>query len=384
MGGLFVFTNLGKNIGMEHIMDTSAILAPFEHPKLSLKNRVVMAPMTRHFSPGGVPGSNVVDYYRRRAEGDVALLITEGTTVNHEGASSDTAIPDFHTDEALKGWQAVVDAVHAAGGKIAPQLWHVGSIRKPGEGPFPDYPSASPSGLLKPGKKVLQPLSVREIDRIVTAYAEAGANAKTLGFDALEVHGAHGYLIDSFLWQGTNQRSDAYGGSRTNRSRFAAEIIAAIRAEVGESFPIIFRFSQWKQQDFDARLAQSPDELAEVLAPISEAGVDIFHCSTRRFWEPEFDGSTLNLAGWTGRLTGKPTISVGSVGLDEEFVATYRGGEASNADISELLQRMAASEFDLIAVGRALLANPDWLQKVCAGEYQSLNAFSREQLTTLY
>lgn len=365
-------------------MDTSPLFAPFVHPKLSLKNRVLMAPMTRHFSPGGVPGANVADYYRRRAEGDVALIVTEGTTINHEGASSDTAIPNFHTDEALTGWARVVEAVHEAGGKIAPQLWHVGSIRKPGEGPHPDYPSASPSGLLKPGKKVLEPLTVAGIDRIIAAYAEAAANARSLGFDALEVHGAHGYLIDTFLWEGTNQRTDMYGGSRTARSRFAADVVAAIRAEVGEAFPVIFRFSQWKQQDFTARLANSPDELAEVLGPISEAGVDIFHCSTRRFWEPEFEGSSLNLAGWTRQLMGKPTISVGSVGLDEEFVTTYRSGQAGSADIGELLQRMSANEFDLIAVGRALLANPDWLQKIRAGDQQSLNAFSKDQLATLY
>tara|TARA_R110002072_G_scaffold301164_3_gene480337 strand:+ start:128787 stop:129896 length:1110 start_codon:yes stop_codon:yes gene_type:complete len=360
-----------------------ALLKPFESPKLQLKNRVVMAPMTRQFSPDGVPGQNVADYYRRRAEGDVGLIITEGTTVNHKAASFDSKIPNFYTDEALAGWRHVVETVHQAGGKIAPQLWHVGCARKPGTGPFPDYPSAMPSGLALPGKLVGEPLSVAEIDSIVRAFGEAGGNAKKLGFDALEIHGAHGYLVDDFLWEGLNQRSDKYGGSRAARSQFAVEIVQAIRAEVGEDFPIIFRFSQWKQQEYTARLATSPDELAEVLTPISDAGVDIFHCSTRRFWEPEFEGSDLNLAGWTRKLLGKPVITVGSVSLNEEFIATFQGGAAEAADINELLQRLSADEFDLVAVGRALIANPDWVKLVGAGEAETLKTYDRALLAEL-
>jgi 2,4-dienoyl-CoA reductase-like NADH-dependent reductase (Old Yellow Enzyme family) len=359
------------------------MLRAFTSPKLSLKNRLVMAPMTRQFSPDGVPGRNVVEYYRRRAEGEVALIITEGTTVNHKAASNDTKVPNFHTDEALAGWQEVVDAVHKAGGKIAPQLWHMGCARKPGTGPFPDYPTVTPSGLALPDKKVGDPMSTVEIDSLVRAFAEAGGNAKRLGFDALEIHGAHGYMVDNFLWEGLNQRDDRYGGSRSKRSQFAVEIVQAIRQEVGENFPIIFRFSQWKQQDYEARLANSPDELAEVLEPISNAGVDIFHCSTRRFWEPEFEGSTLNLAGWTKKLLNKPTITVGSVSLNEEFITTFRGGEAVAADINELLQRLEAEEFDLVAVGRALIANPDWLKRMQTGDVSALKTYDKSILAEL-
>lgn len=363
-------------------MNPDVLFRPFKHPKLTLPNRIVMAPMTRQFSPGGIPDENVVNYYRRRAEGHVGLIITEGTTVDHKAASSAVQIPCFH-GAALDGWAKVVDSVHAAGGKIAPQLWHVGSIRKPGEGPYPDYPSATPSGLLGPGKKVLEPLSSAEIDELVAAYAQAAADAVRIGFDAIELHGAHGYLIDNFFWEGTNQRDDKYGGSLEKRTRFAVEIMEAIRGEIGEDFPIILRFSQWKQQDFEARLAQNPEELEKFLSPLSDAGVDIFHCSTRRFWEAEFEGSTLNLAGWVKKITGKPTISVGSVGLTEEFVATYRDGSAEVAGIDELISRMEADEFDLIAVGRALLANPDWVDKVRNNDMDSLKTFRKEELTEL-
>ncbi len=363
-------------------MNPEVLFRPFNHPKLQLNNRIVMAPMTRRFSPNGIPHENVAEYYRRRAEGGVGLIITEGTTIPHQAASAAVQIPCFHGD-ALEGWKRVVDSVHAAGGKIAPQLWHMGTLRKPGDGPHPDYPSATPSGLLGPEKKVCEPLSVAEIDALIAAYTQAAVDAVKLGFDAIELHGAHGYLIDNFFWEGTNQRDDKFGGSLQSRTRFAVEILNSIRAAVGDEFPLILRFSQWKQQDFDARLAQTPDELEQFLTPLSAAGVDIFHCSTRRFWEPEFEGSALNLAGWVKQLTGKPTISVGSVGLSEEFIATYRDGTAEVAGIDELIARMEADEFDLIAVGRALIANWDWAAKVKAGEMDSLKTYSKEQLTEL-
>lgn len=336
-----------------------------------------MAPMTRQFSPNGIPGTNVCHYYRRRAEGGVGLIITEGTTVPYKAASSDVKIPCFH-GPAQEGGRQVVNAVHAAGGKIAPQLWYVGGIRKPGTGPHPDYPTATPSGLLAPGKKVLEPLSIAEIEEIIAAFTQAAVDVQRLGFDAVELRGAHGYLIDNFFWEGTNQRDDEYGGSIAKRTRFAEKIVRSIRREVGDEFPIILRFSQWKQQDFAAKLAHTPAEPEEFLAPLADAGVDIFHCGNRRFWEAEFAGSNLNLAGWVKKITGKATISVGSVSLTEEFIATYREGTAEVAGLDELIQRIEAGEFDLIAIGRALLANPDWADKVRSGAPDKLPTFSKD------
>lgn len=363
-------------------MTPDVLFRPFTLGKLELANRIVMAPMTRQFSPNGIPDQNVVDYYRRRAEGGVGLIITEGTTIPHKAASSGVQVPCFH-GEALAGWKHVVEAVHAAGGKIAPQLWHVGAIRKPGEGPYPDYPSASPSGYIKPGKQVLEPLSTEEIDELVAAYTQAAVDAVKIGFDAIELHGAHGYLIDNFFWEGTNVREDEYGGSLAKRGSFAVKIVKSIRAAIGDEFPLILRFSQWKQQDYDAKLATTPEQLEEFLTPLSAAGVDIFHCSNRRFWEPEFEGSDLNLAGWVKKIINKPTISVGSVGLTEEFIATYREGTAEVAGIDELIKRMEADEFDLIAVGRALIANPDWANKVRDGKMDELVTFDKAMLGEL-
>ncbi len=363
-------------------MKPDVLFKPFTLRNLELPNRIVMAPMTRQFSPNGVPDQAVADYYRRRAEGGTGLIITEGTTIPHKAASSAVRIPCFHGD-ALAGWQHVVETVHAAGGKIAPQLWHVGAIRKPGEGPYPDYQTVSPSGYVKPGKQVLEPLQASEIEELINAYTQAAIDAVRIGFDAIELHGAHGYLIDNFFWEGTNVRDDEYGGDLVKRTVFAQKIIRSIRAEIGNDFPLILRFSQWKQQDYESKLAYTPEELEQFVLPLSEAGVDIFHCSNRRFWEPEFEGSNLNLAGWVKQITKKPTMSVGSVGLTEEFIATYREGTAEVAGIDELIQRMEADEFDLIAVGRALIANPDWANKVKAGKMDDLVTYDKEMLNTL-
>jgi len=365
---------------------TDILFRPFALGPLQLANRIVMAPMTRNKSPGNIPGPQVVEYYRRRAAGGVGLIITEGTCVNHIAASGYPDVPYFHGAERLAGWKNVAEAVHAEGGRIAPQLWHCGGMRKAGTLPEGAVDGYTPSGMNLPGKVNRHIMTRQDIDDVVRAFRQGAADAKALGFDAVEIHGAHGYLIDQFFWEGTNQRDDEYGGSLERRSRFAIEVIAAVRAAVGPDFPVILRWSQWKQQDFSARLVSSPAQLEQFLLPLSAAGVDIFHCSTRRFWEPEFPGSDLNLAGWTRKITGKPAITVGSVGLNTDFIpapgeTAFRAAEPASLD--ELVRRVAAGEFDLVAVGRALIANPDWVRLVAAKRAADIKAFQVEMLESL-
>ncbi|WP_270181251.1 NADH:flavin oxidoreductase [Alkalihalobacillus sp. CinArs1] len=352
----------------------------FTSENLNLENRTVMAPMTRGFSPGNVPGEDVAAYYRRRAENGVGLIVTEGTGINHPASVSGASIPVFHGEKALSGWKNVVKEVHEAGGKIVPQLWHVGMTRKAGDLPNEEAQPVGPSGLDLSGEKVNEPLTEKEVEELVEAYAQAAADAKRIGFDGIELHGAHGYLIDQFFWERTNKRTDRYGGDLVGRTRFAAEIIEACRRAVGPDFPIIFRFSQWKMFNFDAKLAETPEELERFLQPLVEAGVDIFHCSTRRFWEPEFKGSDLNLAGWTKKLTGKPVISVGSVGLDGEFTS-FEGANTTSLD--GLVDRLDQGEFDLVAIGRSLLMDPEWVKKVRDGRADDLLPFDKEALKKL-
>jgi len=376
-------SNSDGSINPSEDLNLSKLFQPFKVKSVSLKNRIVMAPMTRNFSPGGIPGKNVAEYYRKRAEAGVGLIITEGTTVNHIGANGYPSVPAFHGEKALAGWKQVVDEVHSAGGLIIPQIWHVGYQRKKGIEPDPEVPGYGPMTIEKNGAVEAIGLSQTEISEIVSAFAAAAKEAKQLGFDGVEIHGAHEYLIDQFFWDVSNQRTDEYGGTVANRSRFAIDIIKAVRAAVGADFMIVFRFSQWKQQDYKAKLAKTPTELEEFLIPLSKAGVDVFHASTRRFWEPEFENSPLNLAGWTKKITGKPVITVGSVGLNSTFTSSFGGKTAEPAGIEKLVKRMNDDEFDLVAVGRALLADADWINKIREGREKEIQDFTKETLTTL-
>ncbi|MCA6953793.1 NADH:flavin oxidoreductase [Pectobacterium polaris] len=367
-------------------MSDDVLFSPFTLKGLTLPNRIVMAPMTRGMAENGIPGTAQAEYYRRRAEGGVGLILTEGTVVDRPASRNMPGIPLFHGETALAGWDAVAKAVHAAGGRIGPQIWHTGSTH--GRGWEPDAPVESPSGLVGPDEPRGVVMTEEDIADTVAAFARAAADAKRLGFDTLELHGAHGYLIDQFFWPGTNKREDAFGGATIReRSRFAAAIIRAVRAAVGEDFPLILRVSQWKQQDYSARLASSPQEMTDWLAPLVEAGVDILHCSQRRFWEPEFpevDGAEgLNFAGWAKKLTGAATISVGSVGLTSDFFAAFGGEGSGTAALDNLYARMEREEFDLIAVGRVLLSDAQWVQKVRSGQTDKLRGFDAADLAVL-
>ncbi len=365
-------------------MTVDALFRPFQVKSLKLPNRIVMAPMTRSFSPGGVPTAEVAAYYRRRAEGGVGLIVTEGTVVERPAARNDAGVPVFH-GEALPQWKTVVDEVHGAGGLIAPQIWHVGSSRGQGADWVPFGKVDSPSGLTAPGKQKFEPMTDEDVADTIAAFGRSARAARDLGFDAVEIHGAHGYLIDQFFWSGLNLREDRWGGSTIrDRARFGAEIVKAVREGVGEDMALILRLSQWKSQDYEAKNAETPDELGEWLAPLAEAGVDVFHCSQRRFWEPEFAGSDLNFAGWAKQVTGKPTITVGSVGLDGEFIAAFGGAGSKPASLDGLIERLERDEFDLVAVGRALLADPNWVEKIRDGRTAELKDFARGDLAVLH
>jgi 2,4-dienoyl-CoA reductase-like NADH-dependent reductase (Old Yellow Enzyme family) len=241
-----------------------------------------------------------------------------------------------------------------------------------------------PSGCVAPGKIGGVAMTEHDIAETIGAFAQAAADAKALGFDAVEIHGAHGYLIDQFFWHPTNQRTDRYGGqSLAERSRFAAELVRAVRTAAGPDFPICLRVSQWKLQDYAAKLATTAQEMEAWLVPLAEAGVDIFHCSQRRFWETEFTGSDLNFAGWAKKLTGKPAITVGSVGLTGDFLAAFKGEASTPSSLDELLRRFDRGDFDLVAVGRALLADAGWARKIREGRSSELIGFSKEALATL-
>jgi 2,4-dienoyl-CoA reductase-like NADH-dependent reductase (Old Yellow Enzyme family) len=353
----------------------SDLFQPWTVRSLTVPNRFAMAPMTRQASPDGIPGADVAEYYRRRAAGGVGLIITEGVRLPHPAAGYPYAIPTLVGDDVLAGWSRVVDAVHGAGGTIAAQLWHQGARRDDADGVTP----VSPSGVDGLGPKG-RALRADELGTVADLFARAARTARELGFDAVELHGAHGYLLDQFLWETTNLRTDGYGGSLAERTRFPAEVVAAVRAAVGPDFPIIFRFSQWKQTDYAASIAENPTELQELLSPLVDAGVDVFHPSTRRHYTPAFPDAhpKLSLPGWTKKVAGVPVIAVGSVGLETEFTPGAPGGRISPAPVDRLLDQFQAGEFDVVAIGRALLADPAWVNRLRDDALDEFNGFDAE------
>jgi 2,4-dienoyl-CoA reductase-like NADH-dependent reductase (Old Yellow Enzyme family) len=381
--------------------EVGPLFTPITVRGVTLRNRIVMSPMTRSFSPEGVPGPDVAAYYRRRAAGETGLLVTEGVGVDHpaalgEAGLGESDLPHMYGTAALAGWRAVVEAVHSDQGVIFPQLWHQGAMRMAGTGPHPEVPSCRPSGVWGPTDRTnslakedvlvlaveTAPMTEEEIADVIAAYVRSARNAMQVGFDGVAIHGAHGYLPDNFLWEETNRRTDRWGGDRRRRSQFAVEVVKGIRAAIGPDKPIVFRFSQWKQQDFRARLANTPQELEETLGPIADAGVDVFDASVRYFNRAEFEGSPLNLAGWAKKVTGKLSMTVGGVGLSKGMYDSRRaGGAEASYNFDPLLERFARGEFDLVAVGRSLLHDPHWARKVRLGE--DLSPFNEESLKVL-
>ena len=351
-------------------MTIEALFQPFTVKSLTLKNRFVLAPMSRYTSSNETPTDELVSYHRRRAERALGLTITGATAVDRPAANNHPELACFrpHTHAA---WQRVVDAVHDAGGPIALQLWHAGALYQM-EPDWLPVPVESPSGIKPTGETAGVAMSEEDIADTIDAFARGAAEAQSMGFDAIEVHAAHGFLLDEFFWEATNRREDRWGGKTlAQRSRFVIEVLRAVRGVLRPELPLFLRLSQWKEQDYETRLAHNPDELQAWLEPLVDAGVDVFNCSQRRYWEAEFPGSDLNFAGWVKKLSGLPTITVGSVGLDTDVMEFFEGKTAHTTPIDELLRRFERGDFDLVAVGRALLADPDWIIKLRDGRLRN-------------
>ena len=375
-----------------------ALLKPLEVRGVRLVNRVVMAPMTRYGSPGGVPTDEVASYYARRAASGIGLIITEGTSVAHPAAVDHPDVPQMHGDAALAGWKRVADAVNAEGGVIWPQLWHQGPMWSVEYGEGSVGRAMRPSGIWGPPDGMISiPASARDaalaetramsdsdIQDVIDGYAASARHVKALGFNGVAIHGAHGYLIDTFLWGYTNRRSDKWGGDPRGRAEFGCAVVRAIRREVGEDMPIALRFSQFKMQDYKALLAATPDELGELLQPLADAGVDVFDGSQRFFDTPIFEGSDLNLAGWAKKLTGKLSMTVGGIGLDKSRGPARHidDRQQTTNNLPRVIERFERGEFDLVGVGRSILNDPAWFTKAREGvRFEPFDPQNLERLT---
>jgi len=375
------------------------LFEPFRVNGLLLPNRLVMPPMGRHFVQDGVPSECYIDYFRQRAQSGLGLLITVVSAVNHPVAQAHPGYARMHGADALSVYARIVESVHAVGGRIIPQLVHCGTVRERGAGPNTHLSPLGPSGLyLGFGGVTPEPVAVAapatpaEIDAVIEGFARSATQAARAGFDGIEIHGAHGYLIDQFFWKKLNRRSDRFGGDMSGRGYLAVQIVRACRDAVGAQLPIFFRWSQWKQQDYAARLCHTPQELARFLEPLAASSIDVFDCSTRRVWEPEFPGSALNAAGWTRKLTGKPTVTVGSIILDYDPLPSSVGDEsragafdpkARPRSIDHVLGMLDRGECDLVAIGRGSIANPRCATHIRNEAWDELGRYTPRLLETL-
>ncbi|MCG2633522.1 MAG: 12-oxophytodienoate reductase [Gammaproteobacteria bacterium] len=380
----------------------SPLFTPIQLNGTCLRNRIVMAPMTRSFcGQEGVPGADVAAYYAARAEGGVGLIVTEGVVVNMADARGYGGVPGLANAAQVEGWKEVVTGVHQHDGAIAPQLWHAGRLahsRATG-GLQPVAPSAirasgaymdvaDPSTLTgEIPYEVPKALTEAEIEAIIQQFGEAAVRSKEAGFDAIELHGASGYLIHQFMNPESNRRSDDYGGDVERRAEFAARIVQAIRAAVGPDLPVIMRLAQFAINDFEWQTWANPDELECTVKRLVAAGVSLFHASSHRLNTPAFPwlhgANGRSLSSYIKEFSGCPTIAVGGVSYSATVFESLGGGTCAVTDPIDAAAMIEAGDADLIAIGRALISNPDWCRKVEAGEWRSLLPFGREALMSL-
>jgi 2,4-dienoyl-CoA reductase-like NADH-dependent reductase (Old Yellow Enzyme family) len=352
---------------------------------IELANRIAMAPMTRRKSPDGqVPTSATAAYYARRAAGGVGLIITEGTRFDSSHRADTEDVPALITADQCDAWRRVIDAVREASGgrsKIAVQLWQCGR-----HGLDPIGPSAIPAPKRGGGfKPVPRAMTRDDIARMCDTFAGAAVLAREVGFDAVEIHGAHTYLLDTFLSRTANQRDDEFGGSFENRCRFPLMVASAVRRAVGREYPVIYRFSQWTFDPGEPDTFASPEDLGLFVRGLAAAGVTMLHASAAEAVAPAFgvspsDPGARTLAGWARSLSGLPTIAVGRVSVSASMGNDEVVEVRDPAPAAALIER---GEADMVAVGRALIANPDWCQTVQEGRWRELRAYSRAMLESL-
>ena len=320
-----------------------------EPTRLTSPDRVV-------FEGASYTKRDVVEYYRRRAAGEVGLIITEGTTVNHKAASSDTGIPNFHSDDALAGWARVVEALHAEGGRIAPQLWHVGPLwganarfDKPARDQLMAMHPMRPSGRWgTPGvtnysersvarwSPEVPPMTDGDISDVIDGFARSARLAMEAGFDGVELHGANGYLIQQFLAPNANERSDRYGGRIGNRIRFALEVASAVSEAIGPGRTGI-RISPGSTLGGIDEGPEGPALYRHLVPALAELGLAYLHVA---------HGGNEELLGEIRRLWPNALL----------VARPNRPLEKAAADVE-------AGLADMAPVGRWALANPDFVDR---------------------
>ncbi|MFC4375516.1 NADH:flavin oxidoreductase [Nocardia halotolerans] len=334
-------------------------LKPVGLGPLPLRNRFAVAPMTRvSATPDGVPTTQMAEYYREYAAGGFGLIVTEGIYTDATHSQGYFNQPGLVTPEQLSGWRAVTDSVHEAGAAIVAQLMHAGAIS---QGNSFGFETVGPSAVAPRGQMMVdyggaggawsapREMTAADLDQAVAGFVAAAVNARDAGFDGVEIHGANGYLLDQFLTDYTNLRTDEYGGSVRNRIRLTARVLAAVRDAVGD-FPVGVRLSQTKVNDFTYRWPGGEADARIVFEALREASYLHIASEGRDFIETARFPSGATITGLARELTGRPVIANGGMHDLNQAADVLTGGHA-----------------DVLSVGRGALANPDLPRRVESG-----------------
>jgi 2,4-dienoyl-CoA reductase-like NADH-dependent reductase (Old Yellow Enzyme family) len=336
-------------------MIPNVVFSPFQLKSRCLKNRLGVAAMTRMSSPGdSVPRKDVLEFLVRRAANGSAIVFTEGIVTDYESAQGYPRQGRLLTQRQLDAWKPVVKAIQDAGAVAIAQLFHCGRAAWPEVNPAGRIlaPSAVAPKQKNPltGKPYPVPdeMSRFDIDHVINGFVETAKGAMAAGFDGVEVHGAHGYLITQFLSATSNHRTDEYGGSVENRFRFARDIIRAVRPVVPEDRLITFRISNWGIADMEVSLFESREEWQEMIRLLSVESVDAVSVSTYRYSDKAF-GTEKTMAGLTREATKLPLMVCGQI-----------HDRAACED--------ALKDADIVLSAKSMLLNPNWVEDVKQGK----------------
>jgi len=350
-------------------MSIDTLFSPFQLKNHILKNRIGVAPMTRMSSlKDSVPRQDVLDFLVRRAENNAAIVYTEAIVTDYESAQGYPGQARLTTQRQIEAWQPVVRAIQEHGSIAIMQMFHCGRMAWPEVNPANRIISPSPltpkqdNPLTGEPYPVPDEMSRFDIEHVINGFVETAKGAIEAGFDGIEIHGAHGYLINQFLSSYSNQRSDRYGGSIENRYRFAHEIIQAVRPVVPEDRLLIFRISNWGVADMEVSLYSSKEEYQHIIKLLSSEPIDAISVSTYNFTLKAF-GTELNMAQITCEVTDLPIMIC--------------GGIYDRASADEALE-----DADIILSAKSILLNPNWVADLQAGK--PMDAYASEEANIAY
>jgi 2,4-dienoyl-CoA reductase-like NADH-dependent reductase (Old Yellow Enzyme family) len=339
---------------------TDTLFSPFQLGGYQLRNRIGVAPMTRMSSPGdSIPRQDVLDFLVTRARKGAAIVYTEAIVTDYESAQAYPRQARLTTQRQIDAWRGVTDEIRAAGAVSVMQMFHCGRMAWPEINPAGR--SIGPSALAPSQTNPLtgQPYPIPDatsrfdIEHVIEGFRETARGAVAAGFDGIEIHGAHGYLISQFLSAYSNRREDDYGGSVENRYRFAHEVIEAVRTVVPADRLLTFRISDWGIADMEVSLFETRENWQQVIRLLDAEPLDAISVSTYRYGADAF-GSGRTMAALSREATDKPLMICG--GIHDRVSA-----------------EQALADADIVLSAKSILLNPDWVEDVRAGKLLPLH-----------